>query len=141
MSEMIRVTLEHDLAFRGEVRGFQIGMDMPGDRRFTYAGPSPVDLFVMAIGGCIGMHVAMFCEEAGLSPMGIRVDLAYTLAEEDGRRRVVSVYAEVLVPGVPAELKAAAEEAARRSILPNTLAHSPDLAIVMWTGAGQREAA
>ncbi len=140
MNEIIRVAYEHDMVFRAEGPGFQIGMDLPGHPRFSEAGPSPVELLVAAIGGCIGMHVAMFCEKAGLSPGGIRVDLAYTLAEEDGRRRVSTVYAEVDAPGVPPDLKAAAEEAARSSILPNTLAHPPVLDVVMWTGAAERAA-
>ena len=141
MSEMIRVSLEHDMVFSGTASGFQLCMDMPGHPRFTDGGPSPPDLLVVAIGGCIGMHVATFCEKAGLSPGGIRVDLAYTLAEEDGRRRVASVYAEVVAPGVPPHLKAAAEDAARQAILPNTLGRPPALDIVMWTGTAQREAA
>ncbi len=141
MSELIRVTLERDMVFSGAARRFQVCMDLPGHPRFTDAGLSPVELLVVAIGGCIGMHVTMFCERAGLSPGGIRVDLAYTLAEEGGRRRVASVYAEVLAPGVPPELKAAAEEAARRSILPDTLARPPVMDIVLWAGAAQREAA
>ena len=139
--DLIRVNLEHDMVFSGVAGGFQICMDMPDHPRFTESGPSPADLFVVAIGGCIGMHVAMFCEKAGLAPGGIRVDLAYTLAEEDGRRRVASVYAEVLAPGIPPHLKAAAEEAARRSILPNTLSQPPELDIAVWTGAALREAA
>jgi uncharacterized OsmC-like protein len=139
--DLVTVTFEHGLAFLATARGHQVPMDMPGHPRFTDAGPSPVDLLAMAIGGCVGMHVAMFCEKAGLAPGGIRVDVAYTLAEEDGQRRVSTVYAEVFAPGVPAELKAAAEEAARQSILPNTLGRPPVLDIVMWTGAERREAA
>jgi uncharacterized OsmC-like protein len=139
--DLIRVNLQHDMVFSGEAGGFQIRMDMPDHPRFTDSGPSPADLFVMAIGGCIGMHVAAFCEKAGLPPGGIRVDLAYTLAEEEGRRRVASVYAEVLAPGIPPHLKATAEEAARQSILPETLSRPPELDIAMWTGGALREAA
>ena len=139
--DLISVSLEHDRVFSGVARGFQVCMDMPDHPRFTDAGPSQADLFVVAIGGCIGMHVGMFCEKAGLSAEGIRGDLAYTLAEEDGRRRVSSIYAEVRAPGVPRHLKAAAEEAVRQSILPATLARPPELDIVTWTEGAQREAA
>jgi len=141
LSEIISVTFERGLAFRGTARGFGVGMDMAGHRRSSGVGPTPSDLLVMAIGGCLGMHVAIFCEKAGVSPEGIRVDLAYTLAEEEGRRRVASVYAEVQAPGVPAELRAAAEKAARESILPNTLARPPVLDIVVETATGAREVA
>jgi uncharacterized OsmC-like protein len=95
----------------------------------------------MAIGGCVGIHVALFCEQAGLSPVSIRVDLSFTIAKENGRKRVSSIYAEVKAPGVPPELAARAEEAARLSILPNSFARVPELDILLRPGSGQRAAA
>ncbi len=138
---LISVAFEQDMAFSATVRGHRVRMDFPGHARFTNAGPSPVELLVMAIGGCIGMHVALFCEQAGLSPAGLRVDLAFTLAVENDRRRVSSVYAEVEAPGIPSELAAQAEEAARHCILSNSFARAPDLDIVLRSGSGKREAA
>jgi uncharacterized OsmC-like protein len=139
--ELISVAFEHDMAFSTTVRGHRVTMDFPGHPRFTNAGPSPVELLVMAIGGCIGIHVALFCQQAGISPAGLRVDLSFTLAAEKGGRRVSSVYAEVEAPGVPAELAAQAQQAARRCILSNSLARPPELDIVLRAGSGQREAA
>jgi putative redox protein len=131
---LISVTFEHDMAFSATVRGHRVSMDFPGHARFTNAGPSPVELLVMAIGGCIGIHVALFCEQAGLSAAGLRVDLSFTLAQEKDRKRVSSVYAEVEAPGIPAELTEQAEEAARRCILSNSFARAPDLDIVLRAG-------
>ncbi|MGD0263408.1 MAG: OsmC family protein [Candidatus Methylomirabilota bacterium] len=139
--DLISVACERDLAFSAHVRGHRVSMDMPGHPRFTDAGPSPVELLVMAIGGCIGIHVAIFCLQTGLSPTGLRVDLSFTIAEENGQRRVSSVYAEVEAPGIPVELAVQAEQAAQRSILPNTLTKVPDLDIVVRTRPGQSEAA
>jgi hypothetical protein len=85
--------------------------------------------------------VAIFCLQTGLSPTGLRVDLSFTIAEENGQRRVSSVYAEVEAPGIPVELAVQAEQAAQRSILPNTLTKVPDLDIVVRTRPGQSEAA
>lgn len=138
---LISVAFEHGMAFSATVRGHRIRMDYPGHSRFTNAGPSPVELLVMAIGGCIGIHVALFCEQAGLSPAGLRVDLAFTLAVEHDRKRVSSVYAEVEVPGIPPELAAQAEAAARHCILSNSFARAPDLDIVLRSGPGQRAVA
>ncbi|MBI4571975.1 MAG: OsmC family protein [candidate division NC10 bacterium] len=138
---LISVAFEHDMAFSATVRGHRVSMDFPGHPGFTYAGPSPVELLVMAIGGCIGVHVALFCEQAGLSSAGLRVDLSFTLAQQNDRKRVSSVYAEVEAPGIPAELAAQAEQAARRCILSNSFARAPDLDIVLRSGPGQREAA
>jgi uncharacterized OsmC-like protein len=92
----------------------------------------------MAIGGCIGMHVALFCEHCGCSSEGIRVDLSFSVAEEDGHKHVASVYAEVELPGLPPELVAGAEQAARSSILPNTLARNPELDVLIQPGPGQK---
>jgi uncharacterized OsmC-like protein len=139
--DLISVAFERDLAFSAHVRGHRVSMDMPGHPRFTDAGPSPVELLVMAIGGCIGIHVAIFCLQTGLSPTGLRVDLSFTLAEEDGRKRVSGVYAEVEAPGIPVELVAEAEQAARLSILPNSFHKAPELDIVVRTGPGQSQAA
>jgi uncharacterized OsmC-like protein len=112
-------------------------MDMRGHPRFADAGPSPSELLVMAIGGCIGMHVALFCEQTNISPAGLRVDLSFSLAEDNGRKRVSSVYAEVEAPGIPAELLPAAERAARLSILPNSFIKTPELDIEVRNGSGE----
>ncbi len=138
---LISVAFEHDLACIATVRGHRIRMDMPGHPRFTDSGPSPVELLVMAIGGCIGSHVALFCEEAGLSPAGLRVDLSFTLAVGNGQKRVSSVYAEVEAPGVPADLVSRAELAARHCILSHSLDKAPELDIVVRTGLGKTETA
>ncbi|MFI5340366.1 MAG: OsmC family protein [Candidatus Methylomirabilales bacterium] len=138
---LISVAFEHDLAFSATVRGHRIRMDMPGHPRFTDFGPSPVELLVMAIGGCIASHVALFCEEGGLSPAGLRVDLSFTLAVGNGRKRVSSVYAEVEAPGIPADLASRAEQAARLCILSNTLNRAPELEIVVRAGPGKNETA
>ena len=137
--DLISVRFDHDLAFNATVRGHRVRMDMPGHRRFGDAGPSPSELLVMAVGGCIGMHVALFCEQANLSPAGIRVDLSFALAKENDHRRISSIYAEVEAPGIPPELAAQAEEAARRSILPNSLTTVPELDIVLRSGPEQGE--
>ncbi|HSB69585.1 MAG TPA: OsmC family protein [Candidatus Methylomirabilis sp.] len=135
--DLISVSLEHDLAFRATVRGHALRMDMRGHPRFADAGPSPTELLVMAIGGCIGMHVALFCEQMNLSPAGLRVDLSFTLAEQNGRKRVSTIYAEVEAPGIPLDLLPAAERAARLSILPNSFVKVPELDIEVRTGSGQ----
>jgi uncharacterized OsmC-like protein len=132
--DLISVQFEHDLAFQATVRGHRVRLDMPGHPRFGDAGPSPSELLVMAVGGCIGMHVALFCELAGLSPAGIRVDLSFAISMENGRRRVSSIYAEVEAPGIPSELAVQAEAAARGSILPSSLAQAPELDIVLRGG-------
>ena len=134
---LIRVALDHDLAFNATVRGHQVRLDMPGHPRFTNVGPSPVELLVMAIGGCIGIHVALFCQEAGVSAAGLRVDLSFTLAVGNGRKRVSSIYAEVEAPGIPAHLVSQAEQAARNCILSNSLIKPPELDILVRTGPGQ----
>ncbi len=139
--DLISVAFEHDLAFRAMVRGHRIGLDVPGQPGFTDSGPSPVELFVMAIGGCIGMHMALFCAQAGLSPAGLRVDLSYSLAVGNGRKRVSNVYAEAQAPSIPADLASRAEEAARLCILSNSLSKVPELDIVICTGPGASQAA
>jgi uncharacterized OsmC-like protein len=137
--DLISVAFEHDLAFSATVRGHRLRMDMLGHPRFTDSGPSPAELLVVAIGGCIGIHVAIFCLQTDLSPTGLRVDLSFTIAEENGQRRVSSIYAEVEAPGIPAELAAQAEQAARHSILPNSLTKVPELDILIRTGPGPKE--
>jgi uncharacterized OsmC-like protein len=138
---LISVAFEHDLAFSATVRGHRVRMDMPGHPRFTDFGPSPVELLVMAIGGCIASHVALFCEEVGPSPAGLRAVLSFALAVGNGRKRASSVYAEVESPGIPAELAGQAEEAARHCILSNSLTKAPELDIVVRAGPGKNETA
>ncbi len=137
---MSLITIRHEkaMAFEASVRDHIVHMDMRGHPQCVDAGPSPTELLVMSIGGCIGMHVALFCEHCGHPSDGIRVDLSFSMAEEDGRKHVASVYAEVEVPGLPPDLVAGAEQAARSSILPNTFARSPELDVLIQSGPGQK---
>lgn len=137
--DLISVVFEKNLAFRATVRGHELRMDMPGDPRSTGAGPSPAELLVMALGGCIGIHIALFCYQRELPAEGIRVDLDFTLGEEEGHKRVDGVYAEVEVPRVPAEFAEELERVARFAIVPSTLARKPEIDIVVRTGSAKGE--
>jgi uncharacterized OsmC-like protein len=107
---------------------------MWGHPAFTDAGPSPAELLVMAMGTCIAMHVALFCEQAGCSAEGLRVELTFGLAKDGDRRRVSSVYAEVEAPGVPPALAPEVEQAARAGVVPATLQGALDLDMVIRAG-------
>jgi uncharacterized OsmC-like protein len=131
---LITVAREKGLSFRAAVRGHAVTADMWGHPVFADAGPSPAELFVMAIGTCIGMHVALFCEHARCSAEGLGIALTFGLAKDGESRRVTNVYAEVEAPGIPPALAEEAERAARAGVIPATLRGALELDIVVRAG-------
>ena len=121
------ITLKHekDLCFSVQVRGHKFLMDMPRESKGQDQGPSPADLLAASLGACMGMHMALYSETAGLSCEGMEMNLVYNLVEEQGRKRIQTVTIDVVMPQDPGERTAALLRAAQNCIVRNTLEKGP----------------
>ncbi len=97
------ITLKHekDLCFSVQVRGHKFLVDMPRESKGQDQGPSPADLLAASLGACMGMHMALYSQTAGLSCEGMEMNLVYNLVEEQGRKRIQTVTMDVALPKDP----------------------------------------
>lgn len=121
------ITLKHEkgLCFSVQVRGHKFLVDMPKESKGQDQGPSPSDLLAASLGACMGMHMALYSEAAGLSCEGMEMNLVYNLFEEQGRKRIQTVTIDVALPNDPGERSAALLRAAQNCIVRNTLDKGP----------------
>ena len=121
------ITLKHEkgLCFSVQVRGHKFLMDMPKESKGQDQGPSPADLLAASLGACMGMHMALYSQTAGLSCEGMEMNLVYNLVEEQGRKRIHTVTIDVSLPEDPGERNAALLRAAKNCIIRNTLEKAP----------------
>ena len=129
------ITLKHEkgLCFSVQVRGHKFLVDMPKDSKGEDQGPSPADLLTSALGACMGMHMALYCQTAGLSCEGMEMNLVYNLVEEQGRKRIQTVTIDVVLPKDPGERGAALLRAAQNCIVRNTLEKGPAIDVEITT--------
>jgi len=133
MWQMDLITLKHEkgLCFSVKVRGHKFLVDMPKDSKGENQGPSPADLIASALGACMGMHMALYCQTAGLSCEGMEMNLVYTLIQEKDRKRISAVTIDVNLPQSLGAREAALLRAAQNCIVRNTLEKGPEIDIAI----------
>ncbi len=125
------ITLKHEkgLCFSVEVRGHKFLVDMPKDSKGENQGPSPADLLASALGACMGMHMALYCQTVGLSCEGMEMNLVYNLVQEKDRKRIGAITIDVNLSRNFGEREAALLRAAQNCIVRNTLEKGPEIDI------------
>jgi putative redox protein len=129
------ITLKHEkgLCFSVQVRGHKFRVDMPKESKGQDQGPSPADLLAASLGACMGMHMALYAQTAGLSCEGMEMNLVYNLVEELGRRRIQTITLDVSLPQDPGERGPALLRAAQNCIVRNTLEKGPVIDVEITT--------
>ena len=119
---MSLITIKHEKGYRvtATVRNHTFTVDMPADMGGTNAGPEPLELLTAALGSCMAMHIAKYCEMAKLPHEGFTIDLDYQVAEDP--HRIGSLTVDVTMPpGIPDKRKEAVKRAAMRCTVKNSL--------------------
>ena len=131
------ITLKHEkgLCFSVQVRGHRFLVDMPKESMGQDQGPSPADLLAASLGACMGMHLALYGQTAGLSCEGMEMNLVYNLAEEQGRKKIQAITIDVSIPQDPGERGAALLRAAQNCIVRNTLGKRPVVDVEITSGS------
>ena len=134
------ITLKHekDLCFSVQVRGHKFLVDMPRESKGQDQGPSPSDLLAASLGACMGMHMALYSQTAGLSCEGMEMNLVYNLVEEKGRKRIQTVTIDVVLPQDLGERSAALLRAAQNCIVRNTLEKGPAIDVEITAKEGEK---
>jgi putative redox protein len=127
---MSLVTIKHEqgLQVTAAVRNHKLTLDTPVDEGGTDGGPAPVELLTAALGACMAMHIAKYCQTAKLPHEGFTIDLDFQLAPNPLRVGALTVDI-ILPPGVPDNRREAIKRAARQCTVKNSLKESTTIDI------------
>ncbi len=116
------------------IRQHKLTLDVPPDQGGTDTGPTPVELLAAALGACMAMHIAKYCQAARLPHEGFGIDLDFQLVKDP--LRIGSLTVDIaLPPGFPKERIEAVKRAAQQCTVKNTLKDSTTVDVEIWPGA------
>lgn len=135
---MSLVTIKHEKGFQvsAAVRNHRLTLDTPADEGGTDCGPAPVELLTAALGSCMAMHIAKYCETAKLPHEGFTIDLDFQLASDPLRVGALTVDI-TLPPGIPDNRREAIKRAALQCTVKNSLKESTSIDVEVWPSKTQ----
>ena len=127
----MKLTISHqeEMRFCATNGTHHVTVDLPAHAGGTNLGMTPPDLFVSALGSCIGVYVVDYCEMVGIPHEGLRIHLEWKVSERP--KRIGKLDAEVELPNATLtdEQEAGLREATERCLLHNTLQQAPRLSL------------
>ena len=124
----IEVARESGVRFRAFVRGHAITFDQPIEAGGTDMGPSPTDVFVASLAGCVAYYVERFLERHGIDAEGLRVVTDFEMANHPSR--VADIELAIVIPaGLPDKLRAPLLAVAEHCTVHNSIAAAPSVRI------------
>ena len=73
--ERTEVKYQDGKRFVAENWGHKVTIDVPKELGGSDAGPTPPELFIDALGACIGVHVVGFCTSTGINTDGLKIKI------------------------------------------------------------------
>jgi uncharacterized OsmC-like protein len=131
---LISIKHEEGLRVSAAIRQHKLVLDVPAGEGGTDTGPTPVELLASALGACMAMHIAKYCQAAKLPHQGFGIDLDFQLAKDP--LRIGSLTVDInLPPGFPEGRIEAVKRAAQQCTVRNTLKESTAIDVEIWTNA------
>jgi len=123
------------VAVRGDIyaittRGHLLTVDQPVADGGTDTGPTPVELLVAALVGCIAHYAGRYLDRHHIPRDGLRVSADHTMVSSRPAR-VGSVTLRLAVPALPPERAEALLAVVRHCTVHNTLGRPPEVTIVL----------
>jgi ribosomal protein S12 methylthiotransferase accessory factor len=123
-----------DIAFTGNkkvdayFRGFTVNSDQPAIDGGDNTAPSPLELFLAAIGMCAGFYVLSFCQSRAIPTDNIK--MTQTISRNDVTHRVEKVDIDILLPpDFPEKYRAAVVKTAQSCSVKKFLDAPPEIQI------------
>jgi uncharacterized OsmC-like protein len=111
------------------VRGHRLVVDQPGGAGGQDSAPTPTELFVASLAGCVAFYAGRFLTRHGYGRDGLAVAVGYEMAS-DRPARVSNIRLTVRVPaGVPPQRWAALRAVVSHCTVHNSLASPPSVTI------------
>jgi putative redox protein len=116
-------------AYTIAVRGHTLVVDQPTDAGGADAGPTPTELLVASLAGCVAFYAGRYLSRHGLSPDALRVIADYDMAA-DRPARVTAVRLRLTVPAsLPEQRRQALLAVASHCTVHNSLTSPPHVRI------------
>lgn len=122
------VTHEGGLKFVAQLREHRLTTDQPVAAGGANSAPTPLELIGAALGSCIALALAHFCNARAIPTAGLRVEVTQQTAKAP--YRVGSYQVSVTLPDAfPPAYRETADRVARTCAVHNTLSHPPQIGI------------
>jgi uncharacterized OsmC-like protein len=131
MESTIRVRPLGGDRYRIAIRGHEVLVDQPVEDGGSDAAPTPTELFVASLAGCVAFYGGRFLRRHGLSEQGFAVECAFAFAK-DRPARVSEIHVRVRLPeGFPAERRAAFLAVLEHCTVHNSIVQAPRIAFAL----------
>lgn len=111
------------------VRGHTMHADQPAEDGGGDTGPTPTEIFVAGLAGCIAYYAERFLRRHGLPVDGLVVGCEYEWAENP--HRVGGIALTVDAPGLTRDKRPAFERVVEHCTVHNTLLQPPKVTLVV----------
>ena len=125
----VRVRALDGEAYELEVRGHRILVDQPVEAGGRDQAPTPTELFIASLAGCVGYYAGRYLTRHGYTRDGLAVTVTYTMAT-DRPARVSSIQLTVKVPAeLPVNRWSALQAVVSHCTVHNSLTTPPSVTI------------
>jgi putative redox protein len=130
----IRVDYEEGDRLLITTRGHVLVSDQPVEDGGEDSAPTPTELFLSGLAGCVAFYAERFLRRNGLSTAGLRVTCTYRWASNPNR--VGAIDLEVTAPSLTAERREAFTKVIDHCTVHNTLRQPPEVRITVPASGG-----
>lgn len=125
------IVIQHhdEVRFSAHDGNHSVTIDLPESHGGNNSGMSPPQLFVAALGACVGVYVADYCDRYAISYQGMRLSLDWKYREKPRRIGSVSVRLELPTGSLSAEDEQGIQDSVQQCLLHNTLAQKPEFTV------------
>ncbi len=127
----IRIQHQEEMRFVAHVDKHQVICDLPIPHGGTDQGMSLPQLFIAAIGSCIGVYVVDCCENIGIDPNNLTLDLDWVMAMDPKRIKRINIKLDLPEQPLNADQTAEIEKAVNACMLHTTLTIQPEINLDM----------
>jgi uncharacterized OsmC-like protein len=94
---MAKITTVHkgDMLFETELGNHKLLVDVPAGMGGSDRGPTPPEVFVASLGGCVAALIGNYCNKAGIDTEGMTVDVTYEKVSDPTRLTDIRVHVDL----------------------------------------------
>ena len=128
-------------AYEIEVRGHRMLVDQPVDAGGVDHAPTPTELFIASITGCVAYYAGRYLTRHGFGRAGLAVSADYEMAT-DRPVRVASIRMRIEIPDdLPPDRVAGLLAVASQCTVHNSIKHRPSMTVEIEPPAPHAQAA
>lgn len=133
-SQPVRVAHLGGDRFDINIRGHVIRTDQPAGDGGEDTGPTPTELFIASLAGCVAFYARRYLERHGLPTEGLAVEADFSMGSRPAR--VARIEVRLTIPaGVPVERREALLAVASHCTVHNSLITTPEITVAFADNA------